>query len=113
MKRIVILIVLVALPASLVWSFVFFEGAVAELRGLVSHNNASDVREEIRQTYELSPGARVELIGLNGPVKIETSDTKTAEVYIERTASTSGSTRSPQSHDRSGCEQFADSRRKR
>jgi hypothetical protein len=60
----------------------------AELRGLVSHNNASDVREEIRKTYELSPGARVELVGLNGPVKIETSETKTAEVYIERTAST-------------------------
>ena len=49
---------------------------------------ASDVREEIRQSFELSPGARVELIGLNGAVKIETSDTKTAEVYIERTAST-------------------------
>src|SRR5215213_1366724 len=86
MKRIVILIVLVAIAgvAGVVRSSV---KSVSELRGLVSHKNTVDVRQEIRQTYELSPGARVELIGLNGAVKIETSDTKTAEVYIERTAS--------------------------
>ncbi|HKG45595.1 MAG TPA: hypothetical protein VKB02_02635 [Pyrinomonadaceae bacterium] len=85
MKRIVLLIVLVAIAAvaGVVRSSV---GSVAELRGLVSHQNASDVRQEIRQTYQLSPGARVEISGLNGAVKIETSDTKTAEVYIERSA---------------------------
>ena len=85
MKRILILIVLVAIAAvaGVVRSSV---GSVSELRGLVSHRNASDVREEIRQTYQLSPGARVELSGLNGAVKIETSDTNTAEVHIERTA---------------------------
>ncbi|HSE16212.1 MAG TPA: hypothetical protein VLB46_04120 [Pyrinomonadaceae bacterium] len=86
MKRIVILIVLVAIAgvAGIVRSSV---GSVAELRQLASHRNAADVRQEIRQTYELAPGARVELSGLNGAVKIETSDTKTAEIYIERTAS--------------------------
>jgi hypothetical protein len=86
MKRIVILVILVALAAiaGVVRSSV---GSVSELRDLVSHHNAADVRQEIRQTYELSPGARVELSGLNGAVRIETSDTKTAEVYIERTAS--------------------------
>jgi len=86
MKRIVIVILLVAIAgvAGVVRSSV---GSVAELRGLVSHKNAADVRQEIRQTYELAPGARVELSGLNGAVKIETSDTKTAEIYIERTAS--------------------------
>src|SRR5215213_394106 len=86
MKRIVILIVLVAIAAvgGVVRSSV---GSVAELRGLVSHHHASDVRQEIRETYQLSPGARVELAGLNGAVKIETSDTRTAEIYIERTAS--------------------------
>ena len=86
MKRIVILIVLVTIAAvaGVVRSSV---GSVSELRELVSHHhNQSDVREEIRQTYELSPGARVEISGLNGAVKIETSDTKTAEIYIERTA---------------------------
>jgi hypothetical protein len=87
MKRIVILIVLVAIAgvAGIVRSSV---GSVAELRQLASHKNTADVRQEIRQTYELAPGARVELSGLNGAVKIETSDTKTAEIYIERTAST-------------------------
>ncbi len=86
MKRILIFVLLVVLAA--IAGIVVRSSSSAELRGLVSHSNASDVREEIRKTYELSPGARVELIGLNGPVKIETSDTKTAEVYIERTAST-------------------------
>ena len=86
MKRIVIVIVLVTIAgiAGVVRSSV---KSVSELRGLVSHRNAADVRQEIRQTYELAPGARVELSGLNGAVKIETSDTKTAEIYIERTAS--------------------------
>lgn len=86
MKRIVILVVLVAIAAvaGAVRSSV---GSVSELRGLVSHQNTGDVRQEIRETYQLAPGARVELSGLNGAVKIETSDSKTAEVYIERTAS--------------------------
>ena len=84
MKRILIFVLLVVLAA--IAGIVVRSSSSAELRGLVSHHNASDVREEIRQTYELSPGARVELVGLNGPVKIETSDTKTAEVFIERTA---------------------------
>lgn len=86
MKRIVILVVLVgvAAVAGVVRSSV---GSVSELKGLVSHHNAADVRQEIRETYQLSPGARVELTGLNGAVKIETSDSNKAEVYIERTAS--------------------------
>jgi DUF4097 and DUF4098 domain-containing protein YvlB len=88
MKRIVIVIALVIIAG--------FVGVVVrstsgntmdELRGLVSHRDAADVRQEIRRNYQLSPGARVELMELNGSVKIETADTKTAEVYIERTAS--------------------------
>lgn len=85
MKRIVIFVLLVGL-AAIAGMVVRSRGAAVELRGLVSHQNAADAREEIRQTYELSPGATVELSGLNGAVKIETSETRTAEVYIERTA---------------------------
>lgn len=85
MKRLVILIVLVILAA--IAGVVARSASRAELRNLVSHHSSADVRQEIRQSYELSPGARVELSGLNGAVKIETSNTKTAEVYIERTAS--------------------------
>lgn len=90
MKRLIILILLVAIAAIagvVVRSSSSKSGTVAELRELVSHHAADDVREEIRQKYELAPGARVELAGINGSVKIETSDTRTAEVYIERTAS--------------------------
>jgi hypothetical protein len=87
MKRILILVVLVAIAGVAgVVARSSSTGTVAELRSLVSHDKGGDVREEIRQTYELSPGARVELAGLNGAVKIETSDSRTAEVYIERTA---------------------------
>lgn len=87
MKRIVILIVLV-LIAGVAGVVVrsSSRGTMADLRGLVSHNNTGDVREEIRETFQLSPGARVELTSLNGAVNIETSDTTTAEVYVERTA---------------------------
>ena len=89
MKRIVILIVLVLLAgiAGVVARSSSRGDVAAELRGLVSHSNSGDVREEIRQNFELAPGSRVELIGLNGAVKIETSDSNTAEIYIERTAS--------------------------
>jgi DUF4097 and DUF4098 domain-containing protein YvlB len=90
MKRIVILILLVVLAGIagvVVRSSSSEGGTVAEIRGLVSHHASDDVREEVRQKYELAPGARVEIGGINGAVKIETSETQTAEVYIERTAS--------------------------
>jgi len=54
---------------------------------LVSRNVTDQARDEIRQTYELSPGASVDISSINGSIKIETSDTRTAEVYIERLAS--------------------------
>jgi len=43
-------------------------------------------REETNQTYQLSPGARVEVSNIRGSVKIVNSDTTTAEVQIIRTA---------------------------
>lgn len=89
MKRIVILVVLVGLAAiaGVVVRSSSGKGTVAELRELVSHDSVNDVRQELRQSYQLAPGARVDLGGLNGAVKIETSDTRIAEVYIERIAS--------------------------
>lgn len=90
MKRLVIVILLVVLAAIagvVVRSSSSKGGTVAEIRELVSHQDAGAVRDEVRQSYELAPGARVEVGGINGSVTIETSDTKTAEVYIQRTAS--------------------------
>ncbi len=85
MKRLLILIVLVALAA--VAGVVVRSASHGNVAGLVTHQNTGDVRDDIHQSHELSPGARVEVAGINGPVKIETSDTKTAQVFIERTAS--------------------------
>ncbi len=43
-------------------------------------------QQEIHQSFQLSPGARVEVRGINGSVEVETADTETAEVHIIRTA---------------------------
>jgi hypothetical protein len=40
-------------------------------------------REELRQTYQLSPGARVELSNIDGAVTIDTAEGNTAELVIE------------------------------
>jgi hypothetical protein len=40
--------------------------------------------EEIHRQYKLSPGARVEVSNINGPIEIETADTDKAEVHITR-----------------------------
>jgi len=86
MKRILILVVLVVL-AGIAGIVARSASSRAELKELVSHNqDQGEVREEIREKYELAPGAQVELAGVNGSVTIETSDTRTAEVHIERMA---------------------------
>lgn len=45
-------------------------------------------RDEFRQSYQLTPGARVEVRGINGAVDIDTAEGTTAEVYIVRSART-------------------------
>ena len=45
-------------------------------------------RDEINQTYQLAPGARVEVSIIRGHVEITNSDSATAEVQIIRTART-------------------------
>jgi DUF4097 and DUF4098 domain-containing protein YvlB len=39
-------------------------------------------REELRQTYQLSPGARVELSNINGSIDVETAEGSAAELRI-------------------------------
>src|SRR6185503_18274449 len=45
-------------------------------------------RDEINQTYELAPGARVELSVISGSVDIETTSGTTAQVQIVRMGQT-------------------------
>jgi DUF4097 and DUF4098 domain-containing protein YvlB len=54
--------------------------------GAASEEQKGDAREEIRKSFELQPGARIEIAGINGKVDVQTSDTKTAEIYVLRTA---------------------------
>lgn len=88
MKKIILIVLLVGIAgiAGIVRSH-SKTGGVREWRHVIhaDKQSAGDAREEVRKSYELSPGARVEVSGINGAVKIETSDSKTADVYIERT----------------------------
>lgn len=43
-------------------------------------------RDEFRQSYRLDRGAVVEIIGINGPVEVGSSDDGSAEVYVVRSA---------------------------
>ena len=43
-------------------------------------------RDEINQTYTLSPGANVKVNDISGPVTIETAAGDTAEVHVVRSA---------------------------
>ena len=89
MKRIIVVVLLVGIAsvAGIVRSYTKNGGSLrAWPHSIKAHSTSPDVRDEIRKTVELSPGARVNVSGINGAVTIETSDTRTAEIYIERTA---------------------------
>ena len=89
MKRIILVVLLVSIAtlAGIVRSYSKTGRSISELPRVVSgESSQGDVRDEIRKTYELAAGAKVEVEGINGAVRIETSDTRTAEIYIERTA---------------------------
>ncbi|HKE56105.1 MAG TPA: hypothetical protein VKB46_05365 [Pyrinomonadaceae bacterium] len=90
MKRVLIVVVLVLIAgiAGIVRSH---SRGGSYMPGLASQNASGETRDEIRKTYELAPGAQVEIGGINGAVKIETADTRTAEVYIERIGASSDS----------------------
>lgn len=61
--------------------------AVAWVAGrYVARGALGEGREEINRTFQLSPGASIDVKGINGPVEIETSNTDTAVVQILRTA---------------------------
>jgi hypothetical protein len=93
MKRVVLVVVLIVAAAVLgLWRS---HGGVRAGLNRVVNGSAEDTpaatSDEIRKTFELKPGARVEVQGINGFVEVQTSDTKTAEVYIRRTADNANS----------------------
>ena len=88
MKRVLIVIVLVALAAIAgLWrANSRSNSAGSEASYANAADSAANGREEIRRSYQLSPGAEISISGINGKVDIQTSDTSTAEVYVLRTA---------------------------
>ncbi len=93
MKRVLIVVVLVVAAASLgLWRS---QGGVrAGLNRVVNGDDSAGVTgDETRKGFELKPGARVQIQGINGRVEIQTSDTKTAEVFVKRTADSPSSLR--------------------
>lgn len=82
----VALLVLIAAVAGVVRSYTSRGVALRDLPHALAAEDHSkgEAREEIRESFELAAGARVYVKGINGAVKIETADIKTAEVYIER-----------------------------
>ncbi|CAN5615580.1 hypothetical protein BH20ACI3_BH20ACI3_43010 [soil metagenome] len=90
MKRIILVVLLVGIAgvAGIVRSYSKAGHSISELPRAFGGDSDSqgEAREEIRKNYELAPGAKVEVAGINGAVKIETAEIKTADVYIERIA---------------------------
>lgn len=96
MKRVLLVVVLLVAAAVLgLWRS--HGGVRAGLNRVVNvadgDNSPGVSGDETRKTFELKPGARVEVQGINGFVEIETSDTKTAEVFVRRTGDNPASLR--------------------
>lgn len=62
--------------------------AVPGLTTETTQNRDFKERDEFNQSYQLAPGARVEVSSIRGPVEIVSVDTATAEVKIVRSART-------------------------
>src|ERR1700682_902431 len=87
MKRVLIVVVLVIGAATLgLWrTHGGVRQGLSRVVGMSSDDSQAEARDEIRKTFQLEPGARLDVQGINGKVDIQTSDTKTAEVYVLRT----------------------------
>ena len=95
MRRVLIVIVLVVAAACLgLWRT---NGGVRQglsrAVGIPADNSEGVTGDETRKSFELKPGDRVAVQGINGTVEIQTSDTKTTEVLVKRTADSPSSLR--------------------
>ncbi len=96
MKKILLVVVLIVCAAVLgLWRS--NGGVRAGLNRVVNAGNEDNspgvTGDETRKTFDLKPGARVEVQGINGFVEVQTTDTKTAEVYVKRTGDSPSSLR--------------------
>src|SRR5712691_2304421 len=87
MRRVLIVVVLIVAAACLgLWRT---NGGVRQglnrAVGMTADDSEGVTGDETRKSFELKPGDRVSVQGINGTVEIQTSDTKTAEVVVKRT----------------------------
>src|SRR5229473_5582498 len=95
MRRVLIVVVLVVAAACLgLWrTHGGVRQGLSRAVGMSSDNSEGATSDETRKSFELKPGDRVSVQGINGTVEIQTSDTKTAEVFVRRTADSPNSLR--------------------
>lgn len=95
MRRVFIVVVLIV--AAAVFGLWRTHGGVRQnfsrILGGSDERSPGVTGDETRKSFELKPGARVEVQGINGNVEIQTSDTKTTEVFVRRTADSPSSLR--------------------
>ena len=86
MKKIILVVLLLVIAgvAGVVRSHTRTSGRAWPLVINADKQTSANVRDEIRKTVELNAGARVEVSGINGWVKVETTESRTADILIER-----------------------------
>ena len=91
MKRVLIVVILVVAAAILgMWrAGGGVRQGLSRAVGMSNDSPQGEARDEIRRSFELPAGARVDVQGINGKVEITTSQTNTAEVYVLRNARSS------------------------
>ncbi len=95
MRRVIIVVILIIGAAAVgLWRS---HGGVREGFNRIvrasGDNSPGTTGDETRKTFELKPGALIQVQGINGRVDVQTSDTTTAEVYVRRTADSADSLR--------------------
>jgi hypothetical protein len=88
MRRVLIVVILVVAAAVLgLWrSHGGVRQGFSRAVGGSDQNSEGVTGDETRKSFELQPGGRIQIQGINGKVEIQTSETRTAEVFVRRTA---------------------------
>src|SRR3954470_12988951 len=95
MKRVILVVFLIVAAAVLgLWrSQGGVRAGLSRVVNVADGDNSTATSDETRKSFELKPGARIEVQGFNGSVDVQTSDTTSAEVFVRRTGDNPSSLR--------------------
>ena len=82
MKYKIVIVLLIAAVAWVVGRQNASTGVRQEPQQAAAPSEQTAAPDEMRESYPLSPGARVEVRGINGSVEINTAETDTADVQV-------------------------------